>query len=79
MRSVGPVLVEVEVAGPSPCMGPRDGFLDLKSFLTMRFISLMIKVKVTLFYGTRVLKGEFDTMSHAFFGLVSIGSLRNYN
>ena len=44
MRSVGPVLVDVEVAGPSPCMVPRDGFLDLKIFFKMRFISLMVKI-----------------------------------
>ena len=42
MRSVAPVLVDVEVAGPSPCMDPSDGFLDLKTFSKMRFISLMI-------------------------------------
>ena len=36
MRSVVrlvPVLIDVEVSGPGPCMEPRDGFLDLKSFL----------------------------------------------
>ena len=37
MRSVVLVMsVEVEVAGPSssgPCIEPRDGFLDLKTFL----------------------------------------------
>ena len=33
MRSVGPVLVDVEVAGPSSCTEPRDGFLDLKKIL----------------------------------------------
>ena len=45
IRSVAPepVLVDVEVAGTS--MEPRDGFLDLKTFFKMRFISLMIKVK----------------------------------
>ena len=37
MRSVAPVLVDVEVAGPSPWV-PRDGFLDLKDFFKMRFI-----------------------------------------
>ena len=41
MRSVAPMLVDVDIAGPSPWMGPRDGFLDLKTFFTMRFISLM--------------------------------------
>ena len=47
MRSVVPVLVEVETAGPGPCAEPRDGFLDLKPFfaLELRFISSMIKVK----------------------------------
>ena len=45
MRSVGPVLVDVKVAGPSSCTEPRDGFLDLKSFFKARFISLMIEVK----------------------------------
>ena len=35
--------VDVDVAGPGPCIEPRDGFLDLKSFseLCLRFISLM--------------------------------------
>ena len=42
MRSAAPVLVDVEVAGPSPCMEPRDCFLDLKIFFKKRFISLMI-------------------------------------
>ena len=43
MRSVAPVLVDVEVVGPNPCMEPRHGFLELKTFLKMRFIvSLMI-------------------------------------
>ena len=28
------------------CMGPRDGFLNLKTFFTMCFISLKVKVKV---------------------------------
>ena len=48
MRSVVPVLVEVEAAGPGPCVEPRDGFLDLKTFfaLELRFISSMIKVLV---------------------------------
>ena len=45
MRSVGPVFVNVEVAGPSPCMEPRDCFLDLRTFFKKRFISLMIDVK----------------------------------
>ena len=47
IRSVAPepVLVDVEVAGTSPCMEPRDGFLDLKTFFKMRFISLMINVE----------------------------------
>ena len=43
MRSVALVLVDVKVAGPSPCVVPRDGFLDFKTFFKMRFISLMIK------------------------------------
>ena len=42
MRSVAPALVSVEVAGPGPCMEPRDRFLDLKNFFKKRFISLMI-------------------------------------
>jgi hypothetical protein len=36
MRSVELVMsVDVEVAGPGPCIEPRDGFLpvDLKTFL----------------------------------------------
>jgi hypothetical protein len=36
MRSVVlvmPVSVDVEVAGPGPCIEPGDGFLDLKTFL----------------------------------------------
>jgi hypothetical protein len=39
--------VNVEVAGPGTCSEPtvRDGVLDLKTFLKMRFISLMINVK----------------------------------
>ena len=42
MRSVVPVLVDVEVAGPDPCVEPRNRFLDLKtSFLEVRFISLV--------------------------------------
>ena len=45
MRSVVPVLVDVEVAGPGPCMEPGDGFLGLKTFFKTRFISLMIDVK----------------------------------
>ena len=47
MRSEMPVLVDVEAAasGPGPCREPRDGFLDLKTFLNMRFISLVINVK----------------------------------
>ena len=45
MRSVAPVLVDVEVAGPGPCMEPGDGFLGLKTFFKTRFISLMIDVK----------------------------------
>ena len=48
VRSVVPVLVDVEAAGPCPCMEPRDGFLDLMSFLYMRFISLKINEKVTI-------------------------------
>jgi hypothetical protein len=38
MRSVTVVLVmsvDVEVAGPGSCIEPRDGFLDLKTFLKM--------------------------------------------
>ena len=45
MRSVAPVLVDVEVAETNPCVKSKDGFLDLKTFFTMRFISLMVKVK----------------------------------
>ena len=47
MRSVVPVLVDVEAADPGPSIEPRDGFLGLKAFffLEVRFISLMIKVK----------------------------------
>ena len=45
MGSVVPVLVDAKDAGPGPCMEPTDGFLDLKTFLYMRFISLMIEVK----------------------------------
>ena len=52
MRSVAPVLVDVEVAGTSPRMEPRDGFLDLKAFFKMRFISLMINVKEKGFWIT---------------------------
>ena len=49
MRSVVPVpvLVDDKVAGPGPCMEPRDGLLNLKSFLKKRFISLMM-IKVNL-------------------------------
>ena len=49
MRSVVPVpvLVDDKVAGPGPCMEPRDGLLNLKNFLKMRFISLMM-IKVNL-------------------------------
>ena len=32
--------VDVDVAGPGFCIEPRNGFLNLKTFL-MRFISLM--------------------------------------
>ena len=39
MRSVPPVL---EVAGPSSCMEPRDGFLELNTFFKKLFISLII-------------------------------------
>jgi hypothetical protein len=35
-RSLLVMNVDVEVAGP--CTEPRDGFLDLKTFLKMRFI-----------------------------------------
>ena len=45
MRSVAPVLVDVEVAGTSPWIEARDGFFDLKTFFKMRFMSLMINVK----------------------------------
>ena len=47
MRSVAPVLVDVEVAETNPCASvkSKDGFLDLKTFFKMRFISLMVKVK----------------------------------
>ena len=47
MDSLRSVLVDVEVAGPSPCMEPRDSFLDLKTFLKMRFIvsSMIVKVE----------------------------------
>ena len=46
MRSVVPVpvLVDDKVAGPGPCMEPRDGLLNLKNFLKMRFISLMMNL-----------------------------------
>jgi hypothetical protein len=37
--------VDVEVAGSGPCIEPKDAFLDLKTFLKMRFISMMIKVE----------------------------------
>jgi hypothetical protein len=34
MKSVVLVMsVGIEVAGPGPCIEPRDGFLDLKNFL----------------------------------------------
>ena len=34
MRSALLVMsVDVDVAGPSPCVDPRDGILDLKTFL----------------------------------------------
>ena len=36
--------VDVEVAGPGPCIEPRDGFLDSETSFSMRFISLMFKV-----------------------------------
>ena len=41
------ISVDIEVAHPGPCVEPKDGFLDLnsESFLKMRFMSLMIKVK----------------------------------
>ena len=42
MRSVAPALVNVEVAGPGPCMEPRDRFSDLETFFKTRFISLII-------------------------------------
>ena len=45
MRSVVPVLVVVKVAGPGPCTELRDGFLDLKTDLKIRFISFMINVE----------------------------------
>ena len=47
MRSVV-LFMSVEVAGPEspdPCIEPIDEVLDLKTFLQMRFISLMIKIK----------------------------------
>ena len=45
--------VDVEVAGPSPCIEPIDGFLDSETSFSMRFMSLMFKVferKRTLVY-----------------------------
>ena len=47
MRSVVPVLVDVEAAGPGPSIEPREGFLGLKAFffLEVRFMLLTIKVK----------------------------------
>ena len=45
-RSVVLVMcVDVEVAGPGPCIEPRGCFLDLKTFLYKRFISLMVDVE----------------------------------
>ena len=45
VRSVGLVIsVDVKVAGPGPRSESRDGFLDFKIFLKMRFISLMMMV-----------------------------------
>ena len=43
MRSVMPVLVDVEVEGPGPCVGRRScGFFGWKSlFFSVRFISLI--------------------------------------
>ena len=39
--------VDVEVAGPWSCFEPRDGFLDLKTFLKKLFISLVtVRVKI---------------------------------
>ena len=52
------VLVDVEVAGPGPCMEPIDGFLDSETSFSMRFISLMFKVferKRTLVYISTVI------------------------
>ena len=47
MRSVVLFLsVDVEVAGPGPCRVSKDGLFDLKTFLYIRFISLMINLKV---------------------------------
>jgi hypothetical protein len=40
MRSVTVLVMSVD-AGPGPCIEPRDGFLALKTFLKMRFISLI--------------------------------------
>ena len=37
--------VDVEVAHPGPCIEPRDGFLDLKTFLYRCFMSMMVKDK----------------------------------
>ena len=45
MRSVALVLVDVEVAETNPCVKSKDGFLDLKTFFTMRFISWWSKWK----------------------------------
>jgi hypothetical protein len=40
MRSVVLVMsVDVEVAGPGPCIKPRDGFLDLKKKLSYKCAS----------------------------------------
>ena len=33
MGSVLPVLVDVEDAGPGPCIEPQYGFLDLETFI----------------------------------------------
>ena len=44
MRSVVPVLIDVEAADPSPCIEPRDGFLDLKSFSLMSALDIVDSV-----------------------------------
>jgi hypothetical protein len=66
MRSAVLVMsVDVVVTGSGPCIEPRDGFLDLKSFLKMRFISLMIKVKRerSLDYISEVCQNDTQTLA----------------